>query len=167
LVFGYINALICSKGIGSINRMMYSVGGSILECLGDIIQKLHFNLQPEKLKSEPVVEGNWEKMVSREDFLILNDRLDGKREKYKIENANSARPLNGHIYCSECGSKMVGYEVKKKKLHYYKCLKCSSVSINANTTKNARNEGANDLFLKLLSSYELKELLKGPFKEQL
>ena len=49
-----------------------------------------------------------------------------KREKYKIENANSERPLNGHIYCSECGSKMVGYEVKKKKLHYYKCLKCSS-----------------------------------------
>jgi len=120
-----------------------------------------------KMLGGDVVEGNWEKMVSREDFLILNDRLDGKREKYKIENANSARPLNGHIYCSECGSKMVGYEVKKKKLHYYKCLKCSTVSINANTTKKARKEGANDLFLKLLSSYELKELLKGPFKEQL
>ena len=120
-----------------------------------------------KLLKGNVVLGNWEQMVSHEDFLRLNQKLDGKREVYKVDKTNIARPLNGYIYCSECGSKMVGYENKKKRIHYYKCLKCSGVSINANTTKKAIKEGAHDIFRKLLASYELNAKLTEPFKAQL
>ena len=58
---------------------------------------------------------------------------------------------------------MSGYLAKKKGLHYYKCQKCKGVTINANTS-NKYKIGAHDLFIKLLSLYELKpeyqELLK-------
>ena len=118
------------------------------------------------LKGETVY-GNWEKIVSEDDFLIINNRLDGIHKPYKVEKSNPDRPLNGLITCSICGAKMVGYEVKKKGLHYYKCLNCDGVSINANTTKKAKKEGAHDLFLSLLASYELSEMLVEPFKEQL
>ncbi len=120
-----------------------------------------------KMLGENVVNGNWDKIVSQEEFLIINDRLDGKHQPYKVEKANPDRPLNGFITCSVCGSKMVGYKVKKKGLHYYKCLNCKGVSINANTTKKAKKEGAHDLFMSLLTNYELPELFAEPFKEQL
>lgn len=118
------------------------------------------------LKGE-VVKGNWEKMVSEEDFLLVQEILSGNRQGYKLDKANPLRPLNGFISCSICGAKLSGYEVKKKKLHYYKCPKCKGVSINANTTKRAIQKGAHDIFFSLLASYELRELLVEPFKEQL
>lgn len=56
------------------------------------------------------------------------------------------------IYCK---SILVGYEVKKKALHYYKCPKCNGVSVNANTTPKAKRIGANDLYKEFLKGYTL------------
>ncbi len=120
-----------------------------------------------KMLGGEVAQGRWQKMVSEEDFLALNDKLDGKRTIYKQEKLNPDRPLNGHIYCAECGSKMVGYIIKKKNVHYYKCLKCKGISINANTTPFAKKEGAHDLFKNLLATYQLEERYLEPFKLQL
>jgi len=87
-----------------------------------------------KMLNGKAVRGNWEKMVSEDDFMLVQEILSGNRQGYKQEKGNEARPLNGHVYCNECGSKMVGYEVKKKKLHYYKCQSCKGISIYANSS---------------------------------
>ncbi len=118
------------------------------------------------LKGE-AVKGKWEKMVSEEDFMLVQEILKGNRQGYKQEKTNSDRPLNGHLLCNNCGAKMVGYEVKKKKLHYYKCLNCKGVSINANSTKKTKNKGAHDLYVALMEQYSLSDKLVEPFKEQL
>jgi len=64
---------------------------------------------------------------------------------------------------------MSGYEVKSKNLHYYKCQTCKGISINSNTPriKFPDKTGAHELFLSLLSSYELSPEMVDPFKLQI
>ena len=114
-----------------------------------------------------VVHGKWEKMISEEEFLRMQEIIQGNFQGYKHEKDNKDRPLNGHIICSQCGSKMVGYEVRKKKLHYYKCLKCNGVSINANSTNKSRSIGAHDMYRTLLEKFTLNDISVAPFKDQL
>jgi site-specific DNA recombinase len=121
----------------------------------------------QKMLDGKVVKGNWEKMVSEDDFLTVQQILKGNRQGYKQDKANPERPLNAFICCSKCGGKLAGYEVKKKKKHYYKCQTCIGISINANTTIKAKGDGAHDLFVKLLNDYTLKDSMKVLYKTQL
>ncbi|UAY53678.1 recombinase family protein [Ferruginibacter albus] len=114
-----------------------------------------------------VVYGQWEKMVSEQDFLYVQEIIKGNRHGYKHDNSSPKRPLSGFIRCQNCGKKMTGYEVKNKKTHYYKCQKCLGVSINVETTPKAKGKGANDLFIEELNKYQLPVNLIEPFKEQL
>ena len=120
-----------------------------------------------KMLEGEVIKGNWEKLVSENDFLMVQEILKGNNFGYKQDKSNPNRPLNGFISCSDCGEKLTGYEVKTKGLHYYKCQVCKGGSINAITTKRSIGEGANNLFEGLLSKYELSSGLKDAFKEQM
>ncbi len=120
------------------------------------------------LSEGEVYKGNWPKMISENDFLFIQKQIkEGNRQSYRLDKANVDRPLNAFIFCSECNSKMCGYEVKKKRLHYYKCNNCKGVSINAKTSIKAKNTGAHELFEIELSKYQLHADLKDLFKEQL
>ena len=114
-----------------------------------------------------VTKGQWEKMVSERDFLLVQKILEGNNFGYKQEKSNPNRPLNGFIKCSCCGNKLTGYEVKKKGVHYYKCQGCKGGSVNANTTKKSLQEGANDLFAQFLEQYSLSEQNVKAFEVQL
>lgn len=105
------------------------------------------------LLGDNVVEGNWEKIISRNDFLKLQKVLEKNTSGFKHKKQDDYKPLNHFLKCSGCGNKMVGYLNKKKNLPYYKCNYCKSVSLNGITSR--RNTGANDLFLNLLKSYEI------------
>jgi site-specific DNA recombinase len=120
-----------------------------------------------KMLDGEVKKGNWEKMISEQDFLMVTEILKGNRFGYKQEKSNPNRPLNAFICCNTCGEKLTGYEAKKKGLHYYKCQVCKGGSINANTTMRSNGEGANNLFQNLLAKYELSRNLEALFKEQL
>ena len=120
-----------------------------------------------KILDEPV-KGNWEPMVTEEEFLRVQDILDGHRVSgYTVEKDNNRRPLNLFLRCSKCEEKMTGYEVKKKKLHYYKCQTCKNATINADTGKKSKGMGAHDMFKSVLSLIRLDESLIEPFKQQL
>lgn len=62
---------------------------------------------------------------------------------------------------------MVGYEVKKKKLTYYKCQKCKGYSLNTETRPKSLKMGGHDLFKKLLEKYEINPKMKKLIKKQL
>lgn len=69
-----------------------------------------------------VVEGKHPALVSKEVFLKVHDiQVKNKHSKHKKEFPHV--PLKHFVKCAECGTPFAGYEVKKKRLHYYKCNK--------------------------------------------
>ena len=107
-----------------------------------------------KMVDEPI-QGNWEPIVSVENFKKVQDVIFKSPHDHLHNIENDKRPLTHLINCIHCKSILVGYEVKKKALHYYKCPKCNGVSVNANTTPKAKRIGANDLYMEFLKGYTL------------
>ena len=126
-------------------------------------------IQTNKLVGDTPVKGNWEPLISEELFWKVQSIVEGNHHGYAISRDVSERPLIGTLICPRCGNKMSGYEVKRKNLHYYKCQTCKGVSINSNTSrmKFPGKTGAHELFLSLLSSYELSPEMLDPFKFQI
>ncbi|MCE3295814.1 MAG: resolvase domain protein [Crocinitomicaceae bacterium] len=138
------------------------------QSLSDVWRNTFYcGISSHKMLKGEVRVGNWEKMVSEQDFLMVQEILKENKFGYKQDKSNPNRPLNGFVKCHECGNKLTGYEVKAKNLHYYKCQGCKGGSINADTTSKSKQEGANDLFFELLQQYELNEALKAAFNAQL
>ncbi|MBO9570641.1 MAG: recombinase family protein [Chitinophagaceae bacterium] len=119
-----------------------------------------------KLLGEPM-KGNWEPLVSERDFIKVQQLLDGNPSGYHHKKDEESRPLSRLLKCNNCGSYLVGYKVNKKNLHYYRCLKCKGVSLNAKTTKRALKEGASDLFISLLDKYRCPDQVLQLVKMQL
>ncbi len=115
---------------------------------------------------EPV-KGNWEPLVSHEDFIKVQTILDGNVSGYQHKKGEELRPLTRLIRCNDCKGYLVGYQNNQKNLHYYRCLKCRGVSVNAMTTVKALKKGANDLFVEFLKSYALPGSVASLIKLQL
>jgi site-specific DNA recombinase len=107
-----------------------------------------------KLVDDPV-KGNWEPLVTPVDFIKVQKILEGNFSGYQHIKEEERRPLTRLLKCDYCKGYMVGYRNKQKDLHYYRCLKCNGVSLNAHTTKKSLRKGANDLFLDHLAKYRL------------
>lgn len=108
-----------------------------------------------------VIEGQHEKMISRETFLKVNGILENSSRfnvPHKSEDINL--PLKVFMWCLDCGSPFTGYLVKAKKLYYYKCRK-----------KGCRcNRSAKEIHNKweaLLSEISFKPELIEPLQYQL
>ncbi|WP_417364476.1 recombinase family protein [Galbibacter sp.] len=120
------------------------------------------------LKGE-AIKGNWKSIVSKEDFRIINDRLDGNRNTgYTKSKFCEDRPLQSDLYCGNCGTKMTGYKAKKK-YDYYKCQNksCTCRDMNAKSSKKSLRTGLNDLFEDYLSQYCLDRKFVEVFKAQM
>ncbi len=109
-----------------------------------------------RLLDEPVT-GKWEPLVSREDFVKVQQILENNPSGFQHNKDEEARPLTRLLKCNDCGCYMVGYKNNQKNLHYYRCLKCNGVSVNAFTTVRALRKGANDLFVDFLNKYSIPE----------
>lgn len=115
-----------------------------------------------------VVRGNWEKMISENDFMKVQKILEGNNSGYKKSKVCPERPLTGFVKCNECGDKLTGYIAKEKNLHYYKCQnKCKGTSFNAFSTPRSLKKGINDIFREVLSFLQLDNSLVDVFREQL
>lgn len=103
---------------------------------------------------EPI-KGTWEPLVTTLDFTKVQMILDNNPSGYTHSIDKEERPLARLLRCDTCNHFMVGYLNRKKNLHYYRCLKCKGVSVNANTTSRSLRRGANDLFVELLEQYQI------------
>jgi site-specific DNA recombinase len=119
-----------------------------------------------KLLDEPI-QGDWEPLVSVEVFKKVQKILEKKPYNHLQNLEYDLRPLTHLINCIYCERILVGYEVRSKKLHYYRCPKCNGLSVNANTTKRSSRIGANDLYRDFLKSYTLHEDLIPVVKFQI
>ena len=99
---------------------------------------------------DEVVEGNWEKLVSKKDFRRLQIVLENNHAGYKHSKKEEYRPLSHFLRCNDCGNHLSGY--RSKGYPYYKCNYCK-VNLNGNTS--SKNIGADDLFRNLLRDHEI------------
>ena len=67
---------------------------------------------------EPII-GNWEPLISQNDFWKLQEILNGRSSGYQHQKVADYKPLNRLVKCNDCGTYLVGYLVKKKNLGYY------------------------------------------------
>ena len=112
-----------------------------------------------KLLDEPI-KGNWQPLVSVDDFMKVQQILEKNHSGYQHKKIEDDRPLTRLLKCDKCEGFMVGYKNNQKNLHYYRCLKCNGVSLNAKTTPKARRKSAEQLFIELLEQYQVpKDLL--------
>lgn len=107
------------------------------------------------LIDEPA-QGNWPALISREDFIKVQNLLENNPSGYQHNKEEAQRPLTRLIKCDACKRHMIGYINRKKNLHYYRCRHCLGVSVNAVTTPKAKRKGANDLFVDLLKKYSIE-----------
>lgn len=119
-----------------------------------------------KMVDEPI-QGNWEPIVSIEDFKKVQEVISKNPHNHLHNIEIEKRPLTHLINCIHCESILVGYEVKKKGLHYYRCPKCTGVSVNANSTNKAKRIGANELYKEFLKEYTLDKDLIPVLKFQI
>ncbi len=110
-----------------------------------------------KMLDGKLVEGTHEKLISKEVFLDVNE-VRKSANKYGVahQKEQEAIPLKVFMKCAKCGVGFTGYEIKKKKLHYYKCR-----TKGCGCNKNAKI--ANSQFLTLLGTYTINEEDIAPF----
>lgn len=100
-----------------------------------------------------VVEGQHEKMVSKDVFFKINEITQSStRFGVPHKKENEQMPLKVFVKCSACGESMTGYIVKKKNLYYYKCRK---KGCNCNKSTKQMHQ----LFLDLIKDYSIKKQL--------
>jgi site-specific DNA recombinase len=121
-----------------------------------------------RLLEGEAVMGNWEPMVSIDEFMKVQKIIEKNNVGYTVNKINNERPLTGFVTCKSCGHKLTSYEVKSKGLHYYTCQnKCEGSTMNAHTLEKSKKEGINNLFIQLLEEFQLKDSLVDLFKKQL
>ncbi len=104
-----------------------------------------------------VVEGRHPALIDKETFLRANEVLQTKRPDFKATPEEELLPLKRFVKCGTCGTTMVGYEVKKKHLHYYKCNKTG-----CKTNKSAVQ--MHETFKALLKTYQINPKLIAPLE---
>jgi site-specific DNA recombinase len=68
-----------------------------------------------------VVEGNHEKLVSKEIFLQANELMQQRKTGYAINTPNDEIALKRFVKCDTCGTFLRGYKAYKNQKYYYRC----------------------------------------------
>ncbi len=108
-----------------------------------------------------VVEGNHEKVTTKEIFLKVNDLLKENAQGYLVKHENDEIPLKSFLICDQCGSNMPGYIVKKKNLWYYKCRTKGCCN---NKSAKEIHETFNTILARFKAVDKYKDLMKAQMK---
>ena len=109
-----------------------------------------------------IIEGNHEKLISKELFLEVNDIISTNHQGYRTNPENEYAPLKRFLKCEDCGKFLRAYKAYKNQKYYYKC---NTVGCKC----NKRADDLNERFAELLSAYclDLDDAMKYLVKQQL
>ena len=68
-----------------------------------------------------LLQGNQEKVISKEFFLKVNGILDKNNHGYNLNPENESIPLKRFLKCENCSSYLTAYKASKNQEYYYKC----------------------------------------------
>jgi site-specific DNA recombinase len=88
---------------------------------GTFKNPFYCGLMAHNLLEGKLVNGNHEKLISKEIFLKVNDVQSNNAHGYKVDSEPENLPMKQFMKCETCGNGLTGYMVKKKKIWYYKC----------------------------------------------
>ncbi len=108
-----------------------------------------------RLLNGQIIDGKHEPIVSKENFLKIHNLLTSSTQ-YGVPHIaeNNNLPLKVFAKCSECGNRLQAYLMKVRNIYYYKCR-----TKGCQCNKNA--DDLNNLFIKLLKKFRVKESLKS------
>lgn len=109
-----------------------------------------------KLIPGEVAEGKHPKLVSKEDFIKINN-IQSNHPKVHADG-NEELPLKRFMYCDNCKTPLTGFLVKKKGLYYYKCR-----SKGCNCSKSAKK--LHQSFTEELKQLEVDQDLQEVMRE--
>ncbi|MEZ4924323.1 MAG: recombinase family protein [Crocinitomicaceae bacterium] len=109
---------------------------------------LYCGVMVSKMTPGEAIEGNHEKLISKELFFRVNDILKDNNHPLDHSADNHNLPLKRFVLCEGCGLPLTGFLVKKKNLYYYKCR-----TKGCSCTKNASKLHLS--FRTLLTSFEV------------
>lgn len=107
-----------------------------------------------------LIEGNHEKLISKEIFLKVNEVQNQNPHGFKHNPEQENVPLKVFYKCDYCGSGITGYVVKKKGIWYYKCR-------NKRCCNNKSVKEMHKGFEKILSYFTLNPKYRPLVKEQM
>ena len=110
-----------------------------------------------KFTGGTIIDGKHPAIISWSDFLKVQDILSGRTGVYKHQKETPQFPLKRHVRCSNDGTPMTAYTVKKKNIDYYKCNEtgcCNNVSAKR----------LHALYEDLLNEYSIPVALHGLFR---
>ena len=107
-----------------------------------------------------MIDGKHVPLITKKTFLKVHENLSKFHSGYNISLETDHLPLKQFVKCDCCGTSMVGYTVKKKGLHYYKCNKTGC-------KKNRSQKVLHQKFEELLTRFKCPEELKETMKKML
>ena len=107
-----------------------------------------------------LVNGNHEKVTTREIFLKVNDVQKQNSHGFSWKAENDKVPMKIFLHCEDCGGAMTGYVVKKKGIWYYKCRKKGCCN-------NKATAAMHGVFEQILTSFTLKDEYAPLIKAQM
>ncbi|MDX2062536.1 MAG: recombinase family protein [Bacteroidia bacterium] len=151
---GLTNALICDR--------LKARGLTILhQKLAELFENpFYCGLLAHKMLDGEVLKGKHPPLVTEELFLKVNRIAQEIPRGWRINACNGLYPLKGFVRDLASQKPLVGYEVKRKRLHYYKA--------NGSGAKlNRRIERMHSLFQEYLGELTLDPRCIAPLKELL
>src|ERR1035437_3605114 len=107
-----------------------------------------------------LVKGKYEKLISEEIFLKVNDIQKKNHHGFTHNQENENAPLKVFLKCDHCGTSLSGYIVKQKNIWYYKCR-------NKGCCNNKSAKQLHNVFDGILSSMMLNPERYDLLKEQM
>jgi site-specific DNA recombinase len=148
------------KGNSEIQKWLESMGLTIdRKRLTDIFKNpFYCGVNVDKMLGEPV-RGIQEKMITEDEFLILNG-ITNRFLKSAKEFSDEYFPLKGTVMCDICHKPLTAYHVNGK---FCKYMKCNTLACNVNANINHLHKK----FLVFIQPYQISHSLIEPLKKQL
>jgi site-specific DNA recombinase len=86
-------------------------------------------------KNVILTKGKHEPLIAREDFDLVQAKLEANRKGRKFRSNNAGYPLTGILYCGQCNHRFRGANVlagrnTTKRIRYYRCCGNSDHDVN-------------------------------------
>ena len=120
-----------------------------------------------KLLNGLEIKGNWEALISKSDWQLLQAKKKGSFMKglSKLPGKLDTPLIPKFLKCEECELNMTSYKHKKLGNYYYKCNNCNH-TINANSTARSKRQGMHEKFGELLDRFKLNTTLIPILRDQ-
>jgi hypothetical protein len=137
--------------------MAAAKGNRNLKFVLRVASSLIYSARQSTKLTDGIVEGNWESLVSRDDFDEVQHLLSGKpRARSEGEDPYWLKPV---LLCGKCGGKFTASVVKQGRYRYYECFTCRGERIGV--------EKAHDQIIAVLDQISLSKEVVDSIKDSL